>query len=108
VRGLVAGGTYRAVLLPVAWQSGSMVAAAIHILVPTDVEKIRKDVASMCDMPNLSAGMQKLPVKCQDIDDPSLTVKRFRTSMTLPKHRFNLSGQLVLKSVDQIVSKIDL
>jgi hypothetical protein len=55
---VVAGGAYRVVLLPVAWQSGSMVAAAIHILVPTDVEKIRKDVASMCDMPNL-------PVICQ-------------------------------------------
>jgi hypothetical protein len=49
---VVAGGAYRVVLLPVAWQSGSMV-AAIHILVRTDVEKIRKDVASMYDMPNL-------------------------------------------------------
>ena len=52
--------------------------------------------------------LYKVTVKCQDMDDPGLTVKNARTSMTLTKKVTDSDSQLVVKCIYQIFTKIEL
>ena len=48
-----------------------------------------------------------LGVKCQDIDDPSLTVKNVRTSMTR-FFLFCINTELIIKRIEEFITKINL